>query len=197
MADALYLSLWFPNLELPELMPRALAAMRQFPFSDHRSGITYIAVQPVSWNEPTIFEQRFSPGLSPEQSVLVASDLLHHEDYAIVFEASWDLWTSAPDGQSSLQPSLVTFIVHGSEFDEGAYEQQGNIQADFGLDSHFLQDQTQLTPEAEERVRANVQKLVDFINKVQQHSGAQARLLWSESEENFAQKLIGRLQKIQ
>jgi hypothetical protein len=197
MADALYLSLWLPNFELPELMPRALAAMRQFPFSDHRGGITYIAVQPVSWNEPTVFEQRFSPGLSPEQSVLVASDLLHHEDYAIVFEASWDLWTSAPDGQSSLQPSLVTFIVLGSEFDEGAYEQQGNIQVDFGLDSHFLQDQIHLTPEAEERVRANVQKLVDFINRVQQHSGAQARLLWSESDENFAQKLIGRLQKIQ
>jgi hypothetical protein len=197
MADALYLSLWFPNFELPELMPRALAAMHQFLFSDHRSGITYIAVQPVSWNEPTVFEQRFSPGLSPEQSVLVASDLLHHEDYAIVFEASWDLWTSAPDGQSSLQPSLVTFIVYGSEFDEGAYQQQGNIQVDFGLDSHFLQDQIQLTPEAEERVRANVQKLVDFINKVQQHSGAQTRLLWSESEENFAQKLIGRLQKVQ
>jgi hypothetical protein len=197
MADALYLSLWLPNFELPELMPRALAAMRQFPFSGHRGGITYIAVQPVSWNEPTVFEQRFSPGLSPEQSVLVASDLLHHEDYAIVFEASWDLWTSAPDGQSSLQPSLVTFIVLGSEFDEGAYEQQGNIQVDFGLDSHFLQDQIHLTPEAEERVRANIQKLVDFINKVQQHSGAQARLLWSESDENFAQKLIGRLQKIQ
>jgi hypothetical protein len=196
MADPLYLSLWFPNFELEELMQRVLAAMRQFPFSAYRSGITYILVQPVSWNEPTVLEQRFSPGLSPEEAVLVASDLLH-EDYAYVFEASWDLWMSSSDGQSSLMPSLVRFAIHGSDFDEGVNQQQGQIQVDFGLDSHFLQDQVQLTPEAEERVRANVQRLVDFINKVQQYSGANARLLWSESEENFAQKLIGRLQKVQ
>ncbi len=62
--------------------------------------------------------------------------------------------------------SLVRFLVHGADFDEGTSKQQGDIQIDFGLDSHFLQDQIQLTPEAEERVRANVQKLVDFINKV-------------------------------
>jgi hypothetical protein len=196
MADPLYLSLWFPNFELQELLPRALAAMRQFPFSARQPGIAYVAVQPVSWNEPTVLEQRYSPGVSPEEAVLIASDLLH-EDYAYVFEAYWDLWVSAPDGQSSLQPSLVKFVMHGSDFDEGTYEQQGDIQIDFGLDSNFLQDQVQLTPEAEERVRANVSKLVDFINKVQQHSGANARLLWSESEENFAQKLIGRLQKVQ
>ncbi|HZR58874.1 MAG TPA: hypothetical protein VFA74_18545 [Terriglobales bacterium] len=196
MADPLYLSLWFPNFELREMLPRALAVLQQFPFSPQRSGITYIVVQPVSWNEPTVFEQRFSPGVSPEEAVLMASDLLH-EDHAYVFEAYWDLWTAASDGQSSLQPSLVRFQVHGGEFDESVYEQQGHILVDFGLDSHFLQDQIQLTPEAEERVKANVQKLVDFINKVQQHSGANARLLWSDSEENFAQKLIGRLQKVQ
>lgn len=196
MADPLYLSLWFPNFELEEMLPRALAAIHQFPFSPQRPGITYIAVQPVSWNEPTVLEQRFSPGVSPEEAALIASDLLH-EDYGYIFETYWDLWESAPDAQSSLRPVLVRFLVHGREFDEGIAEQQGCIQIDFGLDSHFLQDQIQLTAEAEERVRANVQKLVDFINKLQQHSGANARLLWSDSDENFAQKLIGRLQKVQ
>ena len=33
MADPLYLSLWFPQFEIEDLMPRALAVMRQFPFS--------------------------------------------------------------------------------------------------------------------------------------------------------------------
>ena len=32
MADPLYLSLWFPNLELDELLPRTLTVMQQFPF---------------------------------------------------------------------------------------------------------------------------------------------------------------------
>ena len=54
-----------------------------------------------------------------------------------------------------------------------------------------------LTPTVEEKVRANVQKLVEFVTQVEKTSGATARLLWSESGENLAQKLIARLQKVQ
>jgi len=46
-------------------------------------------------------------------------------------------------------------------------------------------------------VRANVQLLVDYINRVERNIGAETRLLWSESDENLAQKLISRLQKVQ
>jgi len=197
VSDSLYLSLWFPGLELEEMFPRALGVMRQFPFSGLQPGISYVAVHPVSWNEPTILEQRFRPGISPEEAVLVASDLLH-EDYAYVFEAFWDLWIFAREQREwTLQPSLVKFLVHGVEFEEGTYQQEGHVQVDFGIDSPFLQDELQLTGEAETRVRANVQKLVDFTNKAEKSSGASGRLLWSESEENFAQKLIARLQKVQ
>ena len=45
--------------------------------------------------------------------------------------------------------------------------------------------------------RANVQQLVEFTTKAEKNSGARSRLLWSESEENLAQKLIMRLQKVQ
>ena len=197
MADSLFLSLWFPSFELDEMLPRALAVMRQFPFSAERPGISYVALHPVSWNEPTVLEQRFRPAVPPEQAVLFASDLLH-EDYAYLFEAHWDLW-SLTDGQKewSLQPSLVRFQVHGSEFEEGVYKEEGHIQVDFGVDSPFLQDGIQLTGDAEGRVRDNVTKLVEFASKAEKSSGASGRLLWSESEENFAQKLIARLQKVQ
>ena len=197
MADSLFLSLWFPSFELDEMLPRALAVMRQFPFSAQQPGVGYVALHPVSWNEPSILEQRFRPGVTAEEAVLLASDLLH-EDYAYLFEAFWDLWILAPDRQEwSLQPSLVKFLVHGAEFEEGTYRQDGHVQVDFGIDSPFLQDEVQLTSEAETRVRANVQKLVEFTSKAEKASGASGRLLWSESEENFAQKLIRRLQKVQ
>jgi hypothetical protein len=197
VADSLYLSLWFPSFELDEMLPRALAVMRQFPFSARQPGISYVALHPVSWNEPTIFEQRFRPAVPPEEAVLLASDLLH-EDYAYLFEAFWDLWIFTPDRQEwSLQPSLVKFLIHGVEFDNGSYQQDGHVQVDFGIDSPFLQDEVQLTSDAETRVRANVQKLVEFTSKAEKASGVSGRLLWSESEENFAQKLIARLQKVQ
>lgn len=197
MADALFLSLWFPSFELDEMLPRALAVMRQFPFSALQPGISYVAMHPVSWNEPTIFEQRFRPAAPPEEAVVLAADLLH-EDYAYVFEAFWDLWVFSAEKQDwVLQPSLVKFMVHGVQFEDGLYQHEGHVEIDFGIDSPFLQDEVQLTSEAETRVRANVQKLVDFTNKAEKSSGASGRLLWSESEENFAQKLIARLQRVQ
>jgi hypothetical protein len=197
VADSLYLSLWFPNFALDEMLPRVLAVMRQFPFSAQRPGISYVALHPVSWNEPTIFEQRFRPGVRPEEAVLLASDLLH-EDYAYLFEAFWDLWILAEDRQEwVLQPSLVKFMVHGIDFEDGTYQSDSHVQVEFGIDSPFLQDNVQLTSEAETHVRANVQKLVEFTNQAEKSSGASGRLLWSDAEENFAQKLIARLQKVQ
>ena len=54
MADPLYLSLWFSTFEVDDMLPHALAVMRQFSFSVAQPGITYLALHPVSWNEPTI-----------------------------------------------------------------------------------------------------------------------------------------------
>lgn len=197
MPDSLYLSLWFPQFDVEDVLPQALAVMRQFPFSAQQPGVGYVALHPVSWNEATILEQRFRPGIPPEEAVQVAADLLH-EDYAYLFEACWDLWTPIEEGQPwTLRPSPVTFIAHGLEFDEGAYQQEGHVLVDFGLDTPFLHEEMQLTTVTETRVRANVQKLVEFTTKVEKNSGASARLLWSESEENLAQKLIARLQKVQ
>lgn len=195
MADPLYLSLWYPNFDVEEMLPRMLTALRQFPFSAQQPGIGHAALHPVSWSEATILERRFSPGASPEAAVLVASEVLH-EDYAYVFEGAWDLWVPGEDRKWRHKPSQVRFIARALDFDEGAWEQEGHIQIDFGLDSSFLLEGVSLTNEAEEHVRSNVHQLVEYTNVLEKKSGANGRLLWSESEENFAQKLVSRLQRV-
>jgi hypothetical protein len=196
MADSLYLSLWFPTFDLPDILPRTAAVLQQLPFSAARAGVTYAAIHPVSWSEATVLERRFSPGLPPEQAVEVAADLLH-EDYAYVFEAYWDLWAPPESGENwILEPSLVRVIAHGGEFEENAADVAGHIQIDFGLDTPFLHEEVALTSETENRVRSNVQRLVEFTAKAEKNAGATGRLLWSESEENLAQKLIARLQRV-
>jgi hypothetical protein len=197
MADSLYLSLWFPSFDEPEILPLTVSVLRQFPFSPARGGVTYAAIQPVSWGEPTIFEQRFRPGVAPEEAVAEVTEFLH-DDYAFIFEAYWDLWTP-PNAEEKwvLEPSLVRFVAHGMEFEEHASEEAGHIQIDFGLDSSFLHEEVAFTSEAETNIRSNVQKLVEFTARVEKNSGATGRLLWSESEENLAQKLINRLQRVQ
>ena len=195
MADSLYLSLWFPTFDLPDTLPRTVSVLQQIPFSAARPGVTYAAIHPVSWSEPTVLERRFMPGLPPAEAVAVATDLLH-EDYAYVFEGYWDLW-APPEGRQQWiqQPSLVRVITHGTEFEEDAADAAGHIQVDFGLDTPFLHEEVTLNPETEDRVRSNVQRLVEFTARVEKNAGATGRLLWSESEENLAQKLILRLQR--
>jgi len=198
MADPLFLSLWFPHFETIEILPRAVSVVKQFPFSQSKPGITYIALHPVSWGEPTVLEKRFEPGIPPEEAAEIATDLLH-EDYAYVFEAYWDLWTPTSETENlqwALKPSLVQFIVHGKEF-ERADPEVGEIEVDFGLDTPFLYEEFTLAGEDEDRLKQNVQKLVAFTAAAEKSSRATGRLLWSESEENLAQKLIARLQKVQ
>ena len=89
MPDPLYLSLWFPDFTGPAMLPHMLSVLKQFPFSEQRPGVTYVAVQPVSWTEASVLEQRFSPGITPEEAVVVAADLVH-DDYAYVFDMYWD-----------------------------------------------------------------------------------------------------------
>ena len=194
MADPLYLSLWFPHFGGADMMPRLLSVVRQFMFSASQPGISALAVHPVSWSEPTILERRFRPGISPEEAVGVLADLLH-PDYAYVLEAYWDLWLADDNGQWSVEPRQVTFIAHGLEFEEGEYQQSGHIQVDFGLDTPFLFEAVALTADAEQHIRANVHKLVTFTSAVEKNCGVNGRVLWSESEENLAQKLIAQLQK--
>ena len=196
MGDSLYLSLWFPSFDEAEILPRTVRVLRQVPFSTARSGVTYSAIQPVSWSEPTILERRYRPGVALEEAVAEVAEFLH-DDYAYVFEAYWDLWTP-PEGAEKwvLEPSLVRLVAHGMEFEERAAEEAGHIQIDFGLDTSFLHEEIEFTSEAERNVRSNVQKLVEFTALVEKNAGATGRLLWSESEENLAQKLINRLQRV-
>ena len=199
MADSLNFSLWFPSFDEEEMLPRAVSVMRQFLFSEIREGITYLSVHPVAWSEPTVLERRFDPGISPEEAAEIANEFAH-DDFAFVFEAFWDLWVPNNDSEGEawvLRPIAVRFVVHGVQFDEGIYADDGHIEVDFGLDTPFLFEGLRLSSANEEHVRVNVAKLVAFTIAVQNHCKLTGRVLWSESENNLAQKLIAQLQQVQ
>jgi len=170
--------------------------LRQFLFSAVREGITCLSIHPVAWSEPTVLERRFDPGISPEEAAEIAGEFAH-DDYAFVLEAFWDLWVPNEDehGEAWVQrPTAVKFLVHGMQFEEGVYTEDGHIQVDFGLDTPFLFEGMRLTPDIEERIRTNVARLVAFSTAVERHCNISGRVLWSESEDNLAQKLIAKLQ---
>jgi hypothetical protein len=67
---------------------------------------------------------------------------------------------------------------------------------DFGLDTPYLLEEVDLDQVDAEYIKRNVQKLVEVTNLIQENCGISSRLLWSDSGENLAQKLIARLQRV-
>ena len=200
MADRLYLSVWFPSFQELEMLPRLLSVLRQFPFSADRPGIGYLGIRSISWDQPIIFQETFDYRADPERALQLASEFLH-EDNAYELEVLWDLWVPTQEGDLdetwTLRPQAVKIIAFGTQFEEGTFQENGHVQVDFGLDAPFLYEEADYTSVLEQRIKANVQKLVAFTSAVEKNCGVSGRILWSESEDNLAQKLIERLQRVQ
>jgi hypothetical protein len=203
MADQLYLSLWFPGFRFDSLPTALVKVLRQFSAVGSSSRVSAVTVFPISWNESPVYQRIYSAEDGeesiPELAVAQATEFLH-DDYAYEFEMKWELWT--PELQGDLDPiwrrspQAVRVVGFGPEFDEGFFEQNGHIRVDFGLESPFLQEELELDAEAAEHVKENVKMLVDLTNAIHANTGISSRLLWSESGESLAEKLIGRLQRL-
>lgn len=181
-------------------MPRLQSVLKQFPFSTEQSGVKYMAVRSIAWEEPIVFQQTFDDKVEPEKAIALASEFLH-EDNAYEFDVMWDLWVPVQEGDLdqtwAVKPQTVKFLALGTAFDEEAFQEDGHIQIDFGLDTPFLFEEADYDDFLEQRIKTNVQKLVSFTNAIERNCGISGRVLWSESEDNLAQKLIERLQKVQ
>lgn len=154
-----------------------------------------------------------------ENAVHEATEQLH-EDSAYEFEMRWGLWVperglqDAPDLEENddfedarldaswqLEPTRVRVIGFGPEFDNGSYNTNGHIRVDFGLDTPFTlegeeDDAEPLDATAATRIKQNVEKLLAFTLLVEKNCGISSRLLWTESGEPLAEKLIARLQRL-
>jgi hypothetical protein len=155
-----------------------------------------------------------------ENAVAEATEQLH-DDTAYEFEMRWNLWTPEldssypnPSGDPDadidpefagldpvwkLQPATVRILGFGPTFDDASFDQNGHIRVDFGLDTPWLAEtleDEQLDETATKHIQQNVEMLLAFTLSVEKHCGISSRLLWTESGEPLAQKLIDRLQRV-
>jgi hypothetical protein len=206
MADQLYLSLWYPNFRLTSLPAALEKVMEQFGVVAGSSRVKAAAAYPLSWNEAPAYQRVYdkehepdSVDSEPRLAIPAAMEMLH-DDFAYEFELLWELWTPEIGGGLDpvwrKEPSAVRIVGFGPQFDEAAWEQNGHVRVDFGPETPFLQEEVELDDEVADYVKQNVQLLVDFTNAVQQNGGISTRLLWSESGDSLAQKLIARLQSV-
>ena len=103
------------------------------------------------------------------------------------------------DNSWKLRPHTVRILGFGPRFDMAGFEQNGHLLVDFGLDTPWvletLGDQPLDFP-AQLHIQQNVEKLLAFTLLVEKNCGISSRLLWTESGEALAEKLIARLQRV-
>jgi hypothetical protein len=118
-----------------------------------------------------------------------------------------------------LEPRTVRIIGFGPHFEDATYEQNGHIRVDFGLDTPWVLDsfeedrldagrdpdtgiydeanpQLRHDEETIKRIQQNIEMLLAFTLSVEKHCNISSRLLWTESGEPLAEKLIARLQRL-
>jgi hypothetical protein len=219
MADQLYLSVWYPNFRLQSLPAALVGVLRQFAViaKDGQANSTLgrvaaASTYPIDWTESPTYQRIYvnddraqssvdTEGSIIENAVAEATEQLH-EDTAYEFEMRWMLWVpeaGAEEGLDTtwrLEPAKVRITGFGPEFDAGSYEQNGQVRVDFGLDTPWVLEDESMDLSATERIKQNVEKLLAFTLSVEKNCGISSRLLWTESGEPLAEKLISRLQRL-
>ena len=221
MSDQLYLSLWYPNFRLQSLPSALVGVLRQFaviagegkpnsPFGR----VTAASAYPIDWTESPIFQRIYVNDERAEDSADVQDSIIEnavaeateqlHDDTAYEFEMRWMLWLPDADPREDedaeikwkLEPAKVRVTGFGPDFDSGSYDQNGHIRVEFGLDTPWVLEEEKLNAADAAKIKENVEKLLAFTLLVEKHCGISSRLLWTESGEPLAEKLIARLQRL-
>ena len=114
------------------------------------------------------------------------------------------------DGVWKLRPSIVRILGFGPHFDAAGYTQNGHIRVDFGLDTPWTMETAiemptspstaspseELAATTAKHIQQNVEMLLAFTLLVEKHCNLSSRLLWTESGEPLAEKLIASLQRL-
>ena len=187
MADQLYLSYKLRGYTAQNALRHFEKLVKLFPYSKLSRGATTLRVNAVSALEPPLFEQSFDDPPNVDSMLLAAREFAA-ADCGFYVDTRWDLWQYDTDWQ--VAPARITLSAFAPGFDSGLDE---HMRIEFGVDSLFL-PQPEL-PNFLFMSRSNVRSLLHLVHELDQNFSVEERRLWTESGENFAERLQSALER--
>lgn len=181
MADQLYLSYKLRTFTAQNMLRSYEKLLRIFPFSRLARQPATFKVLAVDYNEPAVLEIPYPPPISLD-AVLAAAKDFENPDACYRLECWWDLWQFEADWK--LASSRVALCCFGPEFE---HESHDHLAIEFGIDAHFLPQPN--TPNSVRMVQSNIKSLLKLVHDLDDALPVETRRLWSESGENFSEKL--------
>jgi len=181
VAEQLFLSYWLRGFT-PGTMARTFdKAVRLFPFSRLAKSPSNWKVMAIDAATPALLEQALPSPLDLDR---VAEDSRHYQaaDVALELETWWDLWSH--DGDWKLEPARAVITCFGPEFENHLGE---NLRVDFGIDSRYLPDPE--IPGSARVIQSNIRSLLKLVHDLDDALPVEKRQLWSETGENFVERL--------
>jgi hypothetical protein len=187
VADQLFLSYRFNGYTAQTAVRHYEKLIHIFPWSKLSTGVTNVRVHAVSAQEPPLYETSFDDPLDKDRLLGVVREFACG-DCGIYTDGWWDLWRY--ENQWQVRPTRVTLAVFAPAFESGSEE---HMRIDFGIDEIFL-PQPDL-PDPLFMSRSNVRSLLHLVHELDRNFSVQDRRLWTESGENFAERLQAALQE--
>jgi hypothetical protein len=212
MADQLFLSYWLRNYSDSTMLRNYEKLLRLFPFSRLTSQASTFKIMAVDASEPVVAEIPYPPPVPIDDVLAVAKDF-QNTDACYRLETWWDLWQFSSKQANTdwkLAPSRVALCCFGPEFNQSPSglldSREGSrtpvmafpnpaedaalgcaLEIEFGIDANFL-PQPDL-PDSPRMIESNIKSLLKLVHDLDDALPVETRRLWSESGENFAEKL--------
>jgi hypothetical protein len=191
MADSLYLSYWLKNHSALSMLRPFGKLLEKFPYSPQNPANSHFRIEAISSTEPPLLERALPDPLDP-QLVLELAQEFHHADCAYVLDTWWGLW-QFQSKDWHLLPARVSISCYGPDFADPPLD-GAHLRIDFGLDCQFLPHPDD--PASAYYTRSNLKGLLRLVHTLDEVLTVERRALWSESGENFAEKLERSLQEL-
>jgi hypothetical protein len=212
MADQLFLSYWLRNYSDSTMLRNYEKLLRLFPFSRLGQQPSTFKIMAVDVSEPVVAEIPYPPPVPIDDVLAVAKDF-QNADACYRLETWWDLWqvtSEQPSSDWKLAPARVALCCFGPGFNQSpsadpvaleaprtpviAFPNSNDdaalgcaLEIEFGIDANFL-PQPDL-PDSPRMIESNIKSLLKLVHDLDDALPVETRRLWSESGENFAEKL--------